>query len=77
MGGAKRFRQTAGLGLADRRRRESHVGKGVGEDAPEPEHHAGAELRIAHQAGDQLAAAAHHLGHQQADLAVLRATIGQ
>jgi hypothetical protein len=59
------------LGRVERRRRKDHVAEGLGENATETEHHTGAEQRIAHDAGDELAVPPHHLGHQQPDLAVL------
>ncbi len=59
------------------RRREDHVPERLGQDAAQAQHHAGAELRVAHQAGDQLAPAAHHLGDEQLHLTVLGAHEGQ
>ena len=44
-------------GIVERCRCQHRVADGFGEDAAEPEHDARTELRIAHQAGDQLAAA--------------------
>src|SRR5262249_34972233 len=46
---------------------EDDVADGFREDAAQPEHDARAELRIAHQSGDQLAAAAHLLGDEDLD----------
>ena len=57
----------ARVAARERRRGEHDVAERLGEDAAEPEHHARPELRIAHQAGDQLAPSAHHLGDQQRD----------
>src|SRR5207249_5941692 len=46
------------LGRGERRRGEHDVAHRLGQDAADPQHHARAELWIAHHAGDQLAAAA-------------------
>ena len=59
------------FGRAERRGGEHDVADRLGEDAAEAEHDAEAELRVAHQAGEQLAAAAHELRDEQLDRAVL------
>jgi hypothetical protein len=46
--------------------RERDVADGLRKDAAHAEHDARAELRVAHDARDQLAAPAHHLGDEQA-----------
>jgi hypothetical protein len=60
------------LGARERQRSEHHVAQRLGEHAAEAEQHAGAEARVAHQPGDQLAPPAHHLGHQQPDRPIFR-----
>ena len=74
---AQAAQHPARLGRGDRSRREDHVAERFGEHAAQPEHHAGAELRILHQARDQLPAPAHHLAHQEAHLAVLGSRAGE
>ena len=56
---------------------EAVVADRLGEDPTEPEHHAGTELGIPDEAGDQLALAAHHLGDEQRDLTILRPRGGE
>ena len=65
--------QAVRLAGCQRRRRERHVAQGLGEDAAEPEHDARSELRIAYQAGDQLAPPADLLGDEQLHGAVFGA----
>ena len=73
--GAEPPQQAARFGGAHRRRGEDHVAERLGQHAAEAEHHAGTELRVLHQARDQLAVAAHQLRHQQRRLAVLGASL--
>ena len=63
--------QRARRGVVERHRREHDVAQRLGEDAADAEHHARPELRIAHEPRDQLARAAHLLGDEQPDRAVL------
>ena len=52
--------------------REHDVVQRFGQHAAQPEHDARPEVWVAHQAGDQFAFPRHHLGHEQADLAIVR-----
>ena len=67
----------AGLGAGKRRGGKDHIGQRFAQNAAEAEQHAGAELRIAHQAGDQLEPGGDHLGNQQPFGAVAGAGLRQ
>jgi len=61
----------ARLARIDRGQARGGVAEDLHEDPAEPHHHQRAELRIAHEARDQLPTSAHHLAHEQGDVAVL------
>ena len=66
-----------GRDVVERGRAEHDVGHRLGEDAAEAEHHGRPELRVAEDAGDQLAVAADHRRDQHVDRAVVRRRRGQ
>jgi len=75
--GRETIHHAFGLGMRERQGGEDRIPQRLGENAAQPQQHTGAELRIAHHAGDQLATPAHHRRHEQIDLAVLRARTPQ
>jgi hypothetical protein len=60
------------VGPGDGGEPEHHLADGLGQHAAEAEHHARAELGVAHDAGDQFADALHHGRDQDSDVAVGR-----
>ena len=68
----ERVDHVLGVDRRNRDRAEHDVGDRFGEDAADAQHHVHAELRIAHEAGDQLAIARHHGRHEHGDVAVIR-----
>jgi hypothetical protein len=64
--------QAVGVGIGERDEPERDVADRLGEHAPDAEHHARPELRVAHEAGDQLARSVHHRRDEQLDVAVVR-----
>ncbi len=65
------------FGGGERRAREDDVAEGLGEDAAQPQDHARPELRVAHHAGEQLAAPGDHLGDEEPHRPVLGAAPGE
>ena len=60
-----------GVEVGERDEAERDVAERLREHAADAEHHARAELRVAHEAGDELAVAAHHRRDEQLDGAVV------
>ena len=68
----ERVDHVLGVDGRDRDRPEHDVGDRFGEDAADTQHHVHAELRIAHEPGDQLAIPRHHGCHEHRYVAVVR-----
>ena len=69
--------QPLGLGPGQRGRRKGHVLEGFGQDAAQAHDHAGPELGITNQSGDQLPSARDLLRDQKLDRAILWASLSQ
>ena len=77
MGGTQAIHQRLGFTRGQGRRRKNDVLQGLGQDPAEPDNHAGPELGVPHEAGDQLTRPRYLLGHQQSHRPVFGPRLGE